>query len=115
MKRQAKSRIIASEKTASDTRIRRIATPNEIEWFLYGMRYLFPEAWRAFTEFLPEDEREDLLAAYYTRLIDPDPAVHLPAARAWDRYESACSVLLPRADGLVRHDDDMAALAIARI
>jgi len=67
-----------------------LASPNEIEWFLYGMRYLFPEPWRAFTEFLPEDERDDLLGAYYRRLTDPDPAVHLPAARAWDRYEAAC-------------------------
>ena len=41
--------------------------PREIEWFLYGMRYPFPEAWRAFTEFLPQDERDDLLA----RLLSP--------------------------------------------
>jgi proline iminopeptidase len=92
-----------------------LATPNELEWFLYGMRYLFPEASRAFTGFLPEDERDDLLAAYHRRLIDPDPAVHLPAARAWDRYEAACSTLLPRPEALMRVDDDAAALAIARI
>jgi proline iminopeptidase len=92
-----------------------LASPNEIEWFLYGMRYLFPEPWRAFTEFLPEDERDDLLGAYYRRLTDPDPAVHLPAARAWDRYEAACSTLLPKPDFPVRLDDDAAALAIARI
>jgi proline iminopeptidase len=92
-----------------------LATPTEIEWFLYGMRYPFPEAWRAFTGFLPEDEREDLLAAYYRRLTDPDPAVHLPAARAWDRYEAACSTLLPKPEIPVRVDDDAAALAIARI
>jgi len=92
-----------------------LATPNEIEWFLYGMRYLFPEPWRAFTDFLPEDERDDLLASYYRRLTDPDPAVHLPAARAWDRYEAACSTLLPKPELPMRLDDDGAALAIARI
>jgi len=92
-----------------------LATPNEIEWFLYGMRYLFPEAARAFTEFLPESEREDLLASYYRRLTDPDPSVHLPAARAWDRYEAACSTLLPKPELPLRLDDDAAALAIARI
>jgi proline iminopeptidase len=92
-----------------------LASPTEIEWFLYGMRYQFPEAWRGFTEFLPEDEREDLLAAYYRRLTDPDPAMHLPAARAWDRYEAACSTLLPKPELPVRFDDDAAALAIARI
>jgi len=92
-----------------------LASPTEIEWFLYGMRYQFPEAWRAFTEFLPEDERDELLPAYYRRLTDPDPTVHLPAARAWDRYEAACSTLLPKPELPVRLDDDAAALAIARI
>ena len=60
------------------------------------MRKIFPEAWRAFAGFLPEAERGDLLVSYYRRLVDPDPAVHLPAAHAWDRYEGACSTLLPR-------------------
>ena len=92
-----------------------LATRAEIDWFMHGMRHVFPEAWRAFAAFLPPAERSDLLRHYHARLMDPDPAVHLPAAHAWDRYESACSALLPRADGLARHEDDAAALAIARI
>ena len=36
----------------------------EIDWFLYGLRNLFPEAWRAFTASIPESERDNLLAAY---------------------------------------------------
>jgi proline iminopeptidase len=32
----------------------------EIDWFLYGLRHVFPEAWRAFSEFLPPAERHDL-------------------------------------------------------
>ena len=32
---------------------------------------------------------------YYRRLAHADPAVHMPAAQAWDRYEGACSKLLP--------------------
>jgi len=92
-----------------------LATREEIDWFMHGMRHVYPEAWRAFAEFLPARERGDLLRSYYARLTHPDPAVHMPAARTWDRYESACSTLIPRADGLARHDDDDAALAIARI
>jgi len=92
-----------------------LATREEIDWFMHGMRHVYPEAWRAFAEFLPARERGDLLRSYYARLTHPDPAVHIPAARTWDRYESACSTLIPRADGLARHDDDAAALAIARI
>lgn len=73
-----------------------LCTEPEINWFLYGMGpYFFPEAYRAFTEFLPEEERGDLLGAYYARLMDPDPAVHGPAARSWSGFEESCSRLIP--------------------
>jgi len=87
----------------------------EIRWFMLEMRNLFPEAWNAFAGFLPEAERSDLLASYYRRLTNPDPAVHLPAAHAWSRYESSCSTLLPDRDLVAHFDEDAAALAIARI
>jgi proline iminopeptidase len=92
-----------------------LATRYEIEWFMHGMGRFFPEAADAFVSFLPPDERSDVLASYYRRLIDPDPAVHLPAAYAWDRYETACSTLLPRGDAHANVSDDAPALAIARI
>ena len=87
----------------------------EIEWFLYGMRAIFPEAWRAFAFYLPEAERGDLLAAYYRRLTDPDPRVHLPAARAWSVYEGACSTLLPNPETVTAFAEDRLALGLARI
>ena len=92
-----------------------LATPTELDWFLHGMRTVFPEAWRAFANFIPADERGDLLAAYHRRLNDPDPAIHMAAAYAWDRYEGACSTLLPQSDAAGKFDGDDAALAIARI
>ncbi|MEP7206020.1 MAG: prolyl aminopeptidase [Casimicrobiaceae bacterium] len=92
-----------------------LARPAEIDWFIHGMGTIYPEAARSFAKFLPREERGDLLQAYYRRLTDPDPAVHLPAARAWDRYESACSTLLPQQEAQPRLDNDASALAIARI
>ena len=56
---------------------------------------VFPEAWRDFAGYLPEAERGDLLTATTAASTDPDPAVHMPAARAWSVYEGACSTLLP--------------------
>lgn len=87
----------------------------EIDWFLTGMRRFFPEAWRAFAQHLPVSERNHLLAGYYRRLIDPDPAVNEPAARAWSRYEAACSTLMPRDEPLPALDGPDAALGLARI
>ncbi|HEX2113789.1 MAG TPA: prolyl aminopeptidase [Alphaproteobacteria bacterium] len=88
---------------------------SEIDWFLYGIRNVFPEAWRAFAGFLPPSERSDLLESYYRRLIDPDPAVHMPAARAWSVYEGACSTLLPSPETITAFGEDRMALGLARI
>src|SRR4051794_8585796 len=87
----------------------------EVDWFLYGIRTVFPEAWRAFAAPIPERERDDLLGAYYRRLIDPDPAIHLPAARAWSIYEGACSTLLPNPDTVAAFGEERMALGLARI
>ncbi|MCH7931826.1 MAG: prolyl aminopeptidase [Proteobacteria bacterium] len=87
----------------------------EIDWFLYGLRSIHPEQWRAFAGFVPEDERDDLLAAYHRRLSDPDPAVHMPAARAWSTYEGSCSTLLPSPETVAEFQRDVMALGLARI
>jgi proline iminopeptidase len=87
----------------------------EIDWFFDGMRRFFPEAGRAFAGHLPPAERDNLLEGFHRRLSDPDPAVHMPAALAWRRYETACSGLIPRDDINFRKEDHQAALALARI
>ena len=92
-----------------------LCRPSEIEWFLYGLRTLFPEAWSAFASGVPQPERGDLLAAYYRRLTDPDPAVHMPAARAWSVYEGSCSTLLASPQTVAYFASDVVALGLARI
>jgi proline iminopeptidase len=92
-----------------------LCRPSEIDWFLYGLRAIFPEAWRAFSGYIPEAERGDLLDAYYKRLIDPDPAVHMPAARTWSVYEGSCSTLLPNPSLVADFASDRVALGLARI
>ena len=88
---------------------------SEIDWFIYGLRSFFPEAWRTFSEVIPAAERSDLLRAYYRRLTDPDPRVHMAAARAWSTYEGACSTLLPSPDTVAYFAGDTVALGLARI
>lgn len=88
---------------------------SEIDWFLYGVRHVFPEPWRAFAHFIPEAERGDLLQAYHRRLVDPDPAVHMPAARTWSVYEGSCSTLLPNPGLVADFASDRVALGLARI
>jgi proline iminopeptidase len=92
-----------------------LCRPSEIDWFLHGLRAIFPEAWRAFAHFLPEEERGDLLDAYHRRLTNPDPAVHMPAARSWSVYEGSCSTLLPNPALVADFASDRVALGLARI
>ncbi len=87
----------------------------EVDWFLHGLAQIFPDAHAAFAGFLPPEERTDLLGAYLRRLTDPDPAVHMPAARAWSIYEGSCSTLLPAPDTVTSFAQDRTALGLARI
>ncbi len=92
-----------------------LGRPSEVEWFLHGLRRVFPDAWAAFVEHLPPAERGDILGAYLRRLTHPDPAVHLPAARAWSQYEGSCSTLLPSPETVASFAQDRSALGLARI
>ena len=88
---------------------------SEIQWFLYGLREFAPEAWRAFSGHIPEAEQGDLLEAYWKRLMDPSPAVHMPAAKAWSVYEGSCSTLLPSPETVRAFSADALALGLARM
>jgi proline iminopeptidase len=87
----------------------------EVEWFLYGLARVFPDAHATFSQFLPEAERGDLLAGYLKRLTDPDPLMHGPAARAWSIYEGSCSTLLPSFESVSAFAADRTAIGLARI
>ena len=88
---------------------------SEVDWFLQGMGIVFPDAHADFVSFLPEAERDDILGNYMRRLVNPDPAVHLPAARAWSVYEGTCSTLLPSPETVNAFAQDRTALGLARI
>ena len=70
----------------------------EVDW-LYGdgARHVFPEAHAEFVNFLPKDERGDIIAAYHRRLTCGEEATELSAAAAWCAYEAKLLLLIPRA------------------
>lgn len=87
----------------------------EIDWWLYGIRSIFPEAWEQFAHFIPADERLDILEAYYKRLTGPDPVKAQDAATRWSLYESACSSLIPNYETITTDEQKAHVLALARI
>jgi len=87
----------------------------EVEWFLDGMAGFFPEHHSAFSDHVGGLKGNDLLEAYCERLFSPDTKQHLPAARAWARYESLCSTLMPHTLPSGGRAFDHYALTLARI
>jgi proline iminopeptidase len=75
-----------------------LCTSAEIDWFLHGVRWFYPELYDEFVAPIPDDERGDLLGAYARRLLCNDPKVYWPAARAWSRFEGRRVFLLPQED-----------------
>lgn len=88
----------------------------ELEWFYEGgAGALFPDLWEGFIEPIPPVERSRMIDAYHRRLFDPDPAVHVPAAKAWSRWESSTITLRPDAEKVEEMTEDATAVAFARI
>jgi len=61
----------------------------DIDW-LYkkgGASNIYPEEWDKFELFIPEDERNDLVKAYYKRLCSTDEKVRNTACLHWSQWE----------------------------
>lgn len=99
-----------------------LCRPSEIDWFYRGgASHLFPDHWERYLEPLRTADGDrvdepgyDHVSAYHRLLHCGDPRTEIAAARAWTRWESATSTLLPQpaADS---KEDDRFALAFARI
>src|SRR2546421_8340775 len=69
--------------------------------FLQSLPRHYPDLNDDFLGLLPASERAQPLDAYWRRILDPDPVVHGPAARAWQLTES---ILSEHAPGRTRLD-----------
>jgi proline iminopeptidase len=87
----------------------------DLDWWLYGMRTIQPERWRAFSEHLEPAERADLLAGYWKLLTGADRPAALAAAKAWSVYEGASCTLLPDEAFTADFEDEQMAWALARL
>jgi proline iminopeptidase len=83
-------------------------TRREVEWITRGVGRYFPAEWERFRNAVPSDR---LVEAYNDRVLDPDPAVHEPAAREWCAWEDAHVA----AGHDPRYDDPAFRLAFARL
>lgn len=92
-----------------------LCTRPEIDFFLNGIQWFFPEAHAHFVANIPKEERGDLLQAYVKRLFSDDPVQNLEAARTWSRYEGSCLHLLPHPEVADQFGADAVALGVGRL
>ncbi|MBW8053978.1 MAG: prolyl aminopeptidase [Nitrospira sp.] len=71
-----------------------LCRPREIRWFYQdGAGRVFPEYWQEFVAPIPEEERHDLLAAHYRRLIGDDEVARMACAKAWSLWQGRAATL----------------------
>lgn len=91
---------------------------SEINWFYQsGAHQIYPEAWQEYLKPIPENERHDMVSAYYRRLTGSDAGVSLEASRAWSIWEGSASYLNPPPADEIAADygENKFALAFARV
>jgi proline iminopeptidase len=89
---------------------------SELLWYYqHGASQLFPEKWERFQAQIPEEERDDMMAAYRRRLTSNDRAEQVAAAKSWSLWEGETITLLPDPAMTTAFGQDDFALAFARI
>jgi proline iminopeptidase len=76
-----------------------LGTRAELEGAFYrALPHFYPALHGDFLGVLPPEDRADPIVAYYRRILDPDAAIHGPAARAWGETERILSEHAPSRD-----------------
>jgi len=93
-----------------------LSRDEDIQWLYQGgAARIFPEAWQHYLEPIPQDERENMIAAYYRRLTSENEIVRMGAAKAWSIWEGTTATLMPDKNVVEHFSDPHIALSIARI
>ncbi|MEB3414846.1 prolyl aminopeptidase [Alteriqipengyuania sp. WL0013] len=93
-----------------------LARQKEKDWlYTCGASEIMAEQWDDFSGLIPENERDDLVRAYYARLTSEDEETRLSAAREWSLWEGSVATLLPDEKLLDSFADPAKAIPFARI
>ncbi|WP_288370528.1 prolyl aminopeptidase [uncultured Marinobacter sp.] len=93
-----------------------LCRPRDIQWFYQeGASRVFPDYWQDFLAPIPEDERHDMVTAYYRRLTSANELEQIQAAKAWSIWEGRCATLHPNPKVVEHFGHPHVAIALARI
>ena len=93
-----------------------LARPAETDWLhKFGASEIWPDAWELFSGYIPQSERNDLVAAYYRRLTSESEAIRVEAARNWARWEASTMCLIQDSAAIAEMAESDTAQSIGRI
>ncbi|MFK5633215.1 prolyl aminopeptidase [Ornithinimicrobium sp. LYQ103] len=90
---------------------------DELAWMYERghLEHVYPDLWAEFVAPVVPARRHEMQVAYHDLLFDPDPAVHLPAGRAWSGWEARIITVVPDEEGYAKAVEPEQAVAFARI
>lgn len=84
-------------------------------WFS-DVKLYYPEYWDEMVRGFSAEECADLYSTFYTRVMDFDPAIHMPAAYALEKFTIISGSLLSDPAGIqFQENDDAAMIASTRV
>lgn len=92
-----------------------LAGQEDIDWWFHGIRAVFPDQWEEFAGFVPEEERADLLSAYYRRLTSGNAHEEVATALSLRGFSAKTQTFLPDPGHVAALMQPAAALAVARL
>jgi proline iminopeptidase len=93
-----------------------LCRPQDIQWFYQsGANRVFPDYWEDFLAQIPEEQRSDLVSAYYQKLTSTNELEQIQAAKAWSIWEGRCATLHPNPRVVEHFGHPHVAIALARI
>ena len=88
----------------------------ELQWFYQqGASALYPDRYAQYIAAIPEEERHDLIGAFYTRLTSSNYNEQLAVAKAWAIWEAATSFLIANEANINNWGEPDFAIAVSRI
>ncbi|MBX2868381.1 MAG: prolyl aminopeptidase [Acidiferrobacterales bacterium] len=88
----------------------------ELDWYYQGgAAHLFPDCWEKFVDPIPNEERGDMIQAYYRRLTGNDATEKKRVATSWSQWEGSTINLQPRPKQVEHYGENQFAEAFARI
>jgi proline iminopeptidase len=95
-----------------------LSRPTELNWFLSDVKQFYPEPWEKLLAYLsnesPNQSTENAIDAYEKLIFSDNHEVSVPAAIAWNAFESSIMTLLPRAASNANQETTKGQVELAR-